>query len=100
MPSSAALRSYLLFGVALYDLSRLAFLRKPFHAGGSASGNPDFSVEQFACDLKVAGVRGRFLDQVQNDPADARDLGGVLRVRVEVEPAWSRGQRGDGEHFV
>src|ERR1039458_1039347 len=54
---------------------------------GSASAEPGFPVEQFACDLKVAGVRGRLLDHVEDDPADARDLGGVLRVRVEVEPA-------------
>jgi hypothetical protein len=32
--------------------------------GGSASAEPGFPVEQFACDLEVAGVRGGLLDHV------------------------------------
>src|SRR5580693_7786711 len=68
--------------------------------GRSASAEPGFPVEQFACDLEVAGVRGSLLDHVQDDPADVRDLLGVLRVMVKAEPARGRGQRGDGEDLV
>ena len=32
--------------------------------GGSASAEPGFPVEQFACDLQVAGVRSGLLDHV------------------------------------
>src|ERR1700722_20783721 len=70
------------------------------YRGGSASAEPGFPVEQFAGDLQVAGVRGGLLDHMQDDPADVRDLPGVLRVMVKVEPARGRGQRGDGEDLV
>jgi hypothetical protein len=66
----------------------------------SAPTKPGFPVEQFACDLQVTGVRSRLLDHVEDDPADVRDLLGVLRVMVKVEPARGRGQRGDGEDLV
>ena len=45
-------------------------------------------------------MHGGLLDHVQDDPADVRDLLGVLRVRVKAEPARGRGQRGDGEDLV
>src|ERR1700722_20880847 len=70
------------------------------YRGGSASAEPGFPVEQFAGDLQVAGVRGGLLDHMQDDPADVRDLPGVLGVLVKVEPARGRGQRGDGEDLV
>src|ERR1039457_950312 len=68
--------------------------------GGSASAEPGFHVEQFACDLQVAGGRGGLLDHVEDDPANVHDLLGVLRVRVKAEPARGRGQRDDGEDLV
>src|ERR1700733_11249076 len=68
--------------------------------GGSATAEPGLPVEQFTCDLQVAGMRGGLLDHVQDDPADIRDLPDVLRVRVKAEPARSRGQRGDGEDLI
>jgi hypothetical protein len=61
--------------------------------GGSASAEPGFPVQQFAGDLQVAGVGGGLLDHVQDDPADVRDLLGVLRVLVKAEPARGRGPR-------
>ena len=45
-------------------------------------------------------MRGGLLDHMQDDPADVRDLPGVLRVVVKAEPARGRGQRGDGEDVV
>src|ERR1700729_1830440 len=68
--------------------------------GGSASAEPGFPVQQFACDLQVAGVRGGLLDHVQDDPADVRDLPGVLRVMVKAGPGRGRGQGGDPEGLV
>src|SRR5580704_6163856 len=78
----------------------VTLVRKSLGADGSAPGPPGLPVEQFACDLKVAGVRGRLLDYVQDDPADTRDLGGVLRVRVEVEPARGCRKRSNGENLI
>src|SRR5689334_6658833 len=65
-------------------------------AGPSASAKPGLAVEQLAGNLQVAGVRGGLLDHMQDDPADALDLTGVLRVMMKAEAARCRRQRGDG----